>query len=136
MQSVVIPPQTHRTYLRSTYDDPKFIVGNMWRRYAGHWDQDPAHLLPGDNVALSHALCDAAGGPLALATKAYELLDTDLSTATQLIEYAGQAAPDDVEVHTLRADIYRRRKEAEKSLMAQSIFGDAEKDSLKIIGKL
>ena len=41
-----------------------------------------------------------------------------------------------MEVHTLRADIYRRRKEAEKSLMAQSIFGDAEKDSLKIIGKL
>jgi len=136
LQSVKLPDRKGRTYLQSTYDDPRFIVANMWRRYAGWWDQDPAHLLPADTLQLSLQVCEAAGGPLELAQRALCVADKDIPAATQLVEYAGVAAPDDAAVHAIRAEIYRRRKEAEKSLMAQSIFADAERRSLRVVGKL
>ena len=30
-----------RPYLRPSYDDPRFIVRNLWRLYGGWWDGDP-----------------------------------------------------------------------------------------------
>ena len=39
------PPELlDRPYLRPIYDDPEFIVHNVWRLYGGWWDGDPAHL--------------------------------------------------------------------------------------------
>src|SRR5262249_16889567 len=33
-----------RPYFKPTYDDPEFLVRNVWRLYGGWWDGDPAHL--------------------------------------------------------------------------------------------
>ena len=33
-------------YLRPVYDEPEFVVRNVWRSYGGWWDGDPAHLKP------------------------------------------------------------------------------------------
>ena len=35
-----------KPYLQPTYDDPEFLVRNIWRLYGGWWDGDPAHLKP------------------------------------------------------------------------------------------
>ena len=34
-----------RPFLRPVYDDPAFVVRNVWRRYGGWWDGNPARLL-------------------------------------------------------------------------------------------
>ena len=52
--------------------------------------------------------------------------------ACQLAEYAGAAAPDDPEVHAVRAAVYRERRSVERSLMAKGIFGDASRQSLRV----
>ena len=38
-------------YLRPVYDEPEFVVRNVWRLYGGWWDGDPAHLKPPREVS-------------------------------------------------------------------------------------
>ena len=35
-----------RPYLRPVYDEPEFVVRNLWRLYGGWYDGNPAHLKP------------------------------------------------------------------------------------------
>ena len=35
-----------RPYLRPVYDEPEFVVRNIWRYYGGWYDGDPSHLKP------------------------------------------------------------------------------------------
>ena len=49
--------------------------------------------------------------------------------ACQLAEWAGQAAPDDAEVHAARAEVYRVRRDQELSLMARGLYLDASRSS-------
>lgn len=42
-----------RPYLRPNYDDPSFIIRNLWRLYAGWWDQHVAHLRPPPDADLA-----------------------------------------------------------------------------------
>ncbi|MBV8559200.1 MAG: MBL fold metallo-hydrolase, partial [Acidimicrobiia bacterium] len=46
----------------------------------------------------------------------------DLRLAAHLAELAGRAAPDDRAVLDARAEVYRRRAAAERSLMARNTF--------------
>ena len=45
-----------KPYLQPTYDDPEFLVRNIWRLYGGWWDGDPAHLKPSLASALASEL--------------------------------------------------------------------------------
>jgi hypothetical protein len=75
-----------------------------------------------------------AGGPRALAARAVEVADAgDLRLACQLAEWAGATAPDDAEVHERRAEVYRRRRESESSLMSKGIFGTAAQSSEAVV---
>ncbi len=121
--AVAIPAELlTRPYLRPVYDDPAFIIRNVWRRYGGWWDGNPAHLLPPREAALAREVAALAGGGAALARRAEAVADDDLALACQLVEWAAVAAPDDAGVVALRARLYRRRAEGEPSLMAKSIF--------------
>jgi len=119
-----------RPYLRPVYDDPAFIVRNVWRRYGGWWDGDPAHLLPPRDAALAGEVAALAGGAAALADRARAVAATDLALACQLVEWAHRAAPDDAAVTATRAALYQQRAERETSLMARSIFTAASTGSL------
>lgn len=124
--SVVVPAElVARPYLRPVYDEPAFIVRNLWRRYGGWWDGDPAHLVPPREAALAAEVAALAGGAAALAARALAVADDDLALACQLAEWAARAAPGDGAVRALRAGLYRRRAEASTSLMARSIFTGA-----------
>ena len=35
-----------RPYLHAVYDEPEFVVRNLWRLYGGWYDGDPSHLKP------------------------------------------------------------------------------------------
>jgi alkyl sulfatase BDS1-like metallo-beta-lactamase superfamily hydrolase len=112
-----------RPYLRPIYDEPEFVVRNVWRLYGGWWDGDPAHLKPAPEADLASELATLAGGAGRLAQRATELADAgDLRLAAHIAELAARAAPDDSAVIDVRADIYHRRAAAETSLMARNIY--------------
>lgn len=128
-----VRPPAHladRVYLQAKYDEPEFIVRNLWRRYAGWYDGNPAHLKPAPESRLATALADLAGGAAALADAARRHADADeLRIAGHLAEFAVQAAPDDAALHAVRAEINQARAEFESSLMARSLFAWAATES-------
>jgi len=122
-----------RPYLQPVYDEPEFVVRNVWRRYGGWYDGNPSRLKPASDRALADEVAALAGGATALAARALELADGDeLRLAGHLVDLAALAAPDDREVHAARAEVYTRRRRAETSLMAKAIFGAAASDSRAI----
>lgn len=121
-------------YLRPLYDEPEFVLRNVWRRYGGWWDGNPANLKPAPSAALAEELAAMSGGAARLATRATELAEAgDFRLACHLIELAASAAPDDTNVHTARADIYERRRKVETSLMTKGIFAGAVRESRQIV---
>jgi alkyl sulfatase BDS1-like metallo-beta-lactamase superfamily hydrolase len=118
-----------RPYLRPVYDEPEFIVRNLWRLYGGWYDGNPAHLKPAPEAALARELAALAGGAGSLADRATALAETgELALACHLAELAAQAAPEDDGIRAVRAGIYRRRAAAERSTMARGIFSWAAED--------
>jgi len=112
-----------RPYLRPVYDEPEFIVRNLWRLYGGWWNGNPAELKPARDADLARELAALAGGGAVLAGRADELLARgELALAAHLAEFAKQALPNDPDVRRVRARVYAARVEAETSLMAKSIF--------------
>lgn len=115
-----------RPWLRPIYDEPEFIVRNLWRLYGGWYDQNPAHLHPAPEVALAAEVAELAGGATVLARRALALLETgDLRLAGHLVRFAQQADPDDAEVRAAAVEVWTRRSEASTSLMAKGIYNAA-----------
>src|ERR1700716_337983 len=74
-----------RPYLHPIYDEPEFVVRNVWRLYGGWWDGDPAHLKPAPQAALGREVAALAGGVGALLARAKALAaDGDLALASPL----------------------------------------------------
>jgi glyoxylase-like metal-dependent hydrolase (beta-lactamase superfamily II) len=140
-----------RPYLRPVYDEPEFIVRNIWRLYGGWWDGNPATLKPAPERALATELAELAGGPAVLADRALALAEQARAAAADggpdaggpdaggradqarrlaghLAELARLAAPGDRAI----ADIYRQvlaaRADAATSTMARGIFRWAAED--------
>ena len=112
-----------RPYLHPIYDEPEFVVRNLWRLYGGWWDGDPAHLKPAPAAALAAELAELAGGAARLAERARGLAERgELALACHLAELAAQAAPGDAVVVGVRAAVYQRRAEHETSLMARGVY--------------
>jgi alkyl sulfatase BDS1-like metallo-beta-lactamase superfamily hydrolase len=111
------------------YDEPEFVVRNIWRLYGGWHDGDPASLKPPRDVALASEIASLAGGARALAQRAQALVSNDPRLACRLVEYAAIAAPDDAAVHSIRAELYQARRNGETSLMAKGLFGAAANES-------
>lgn len=127
----VKPPEDlmKRPYLRPVYDEPEFVVRNVWRLYGGWYDGNPAHLKPSPDAVLAEEVARLAGGASKLAARAMELAESDPRLACELVEMAGRAAPEDGEVHAARAEVYGKRRDAELSLMAKGVFASAAADS-------
>ncbi len=127
-----------RPYLRPVYDEPEFIVRNIWRLYGGWYDGNPAHLKPAPEAELARALADLAGGAVKLAERASLLAesgeDADLRLAGHLAELAALAAPDDAGIHAVRAAVFGRRASLEASTMARGVFAWADAESRARIG--
>ncbi|HEX3482093.1 MAG TPA: alkyl sulfatase dimerization domain-containing protein [Kofleriaceae bacterium] len=127
----VAPPAelAARPYLSAVYDEPEFIVRNLYRLYGGWWDGNPAHLKPAPAAELARELASLAGGAAALAARAEAIADPRL--ACELIELAHQAAPDDAAIRAARGKLYAARAASERSLMARGIFATAAAESRK-----
>jgi alkyl sulfatase BDS1-like metallo-beta-lactamase superfamily hydrolase len=119
-----------RPYLRPVYDEPEFVVRNIWRLYGGWYDGNPANLKPAPPRALATELADLAGGATRLAERAHALGDAgDLRLAGHLAELAALAAPDDKGVHAVRAEVFGRRAQEEASTMSKGVVSWAAHES-------
>jgi alkyl sulfatase BDS1-like metallo-beta-lactamase superfamily hydrolase len=125
----VEPAVLERPYLRPLYDEPEFVVRNIWRLYGGWYDGNPANLKPAKEAALALELAALAGGAMKLAERARVLADAEPRVACHLAELAALAAPDDKGVHALRSEVFQLRRDSETSLMAKGIFGSAANES-------
>jgi len=131
LQQVVVPAELlERPFLHPAYDEPEFVIRNVWRLYGGWYDQNPAHLKPAAEAALAAEFARAAGGAQALADRALALLaEGELRLACHLAETAALAAPEDRAIAGTRAEVYTRRAEQESSTMARGVFGWAAAES-------
>lgn len=125
----VDPAELEKPYLKPLYDEPEFVVRNIWRYYGGWYDGNPAHLKPASDVLLAQEIAALAGGGQALAVRAQELVEGDIRLACHLVEMAVLAEPESPQVHSIRSEIYQLRRDQETSLMAKGIFGAASNES-------
>ncbi len=118
-----------KPYLRPMYDEPEFVVRNIWRMYGGWYDGNPANLKPARDADLAREIASLAGGALKLAERGQTVAEDDIRLACHLVELSAQAEPDNDAVHAIRAEVYQKRRDSETSLMAKAIFGDAANES-------
>jgi alkyl sulfatase BDS1-like metallo-beta-lactamase superfamily hydrolase len=112
-----------KPYLRPLYDEPEFIVRNVWRQYGGWYDGNPANLKPPRDGEVAREVCELAGGVEGLRSRARELAAAgDLRLAGHLAEMAYLADPQSPESREARAEVFRRRAASEASLMARGIY--------------
>jgi alkyl sulfatase BDS1-like metallo-beta-lactamase superfamily hydrolase len=119
-----------KPYLLPKYDDPEFVVRNIWHLYAGWFDGDPSHLKPAPAVELAAEIASLAGGAEQLARRASVLAEAGRTRlAAHLIEMAGTASPRSVAIQSARAAVYTRCMEAETSLIGKAIFAVYQRDA-------
>jgi alkyl sulfatase BDS1-like metallo-beta-lactamase superfamily hydrolase len=130
LHNVTIDPAVlEKPYLRPMYDEPEFVVRNIWRLYGGWYDGNPANLKPAREESLARELAGLAGGAMKLAERALALSGDDDRLACHLVELAVLAEPGDARLHQIRAEVYQARRGRETSLMAKGIFGYAANES-------
>ncbi len=137
IHTVKVPDEVlAKPFMRPLYDEPEFVVRNIWRLYGGWWDGAPSRLKPSPDAVLGSELASLAGGADVLMRRALELVDAgDLRLACHLADFAGWAAPDDPSIHEGRARVYVARRKSELSLMSKGIFKAAERESEEIVSK-
>lgn len=119
-----------KPYLLPKYDDPEFVVRNIWHLYAGWFDGNPAHLKPAPATELAAELAALAGGADKLAQRAAVLAEGGRTRlAAHLAELAGTAAPQDSAIQATRASVYERCAEAETSLIGKAIFAVYQREA-------
>lgn len=124
-----VTPRTdllERPYLRPIYDDPSFVVRNLWRLYGGWYDGDPSHLEPPSPASLAREVCELAGGIDPLLDRIQGLLEAgELALASSLVEMAIAAVPESTSAQSLRAAVYERRSEEETVLISRGLYAAA-----------
>ena len=131
LHTVRVPADTlAKPYLRPFYDEPEFVVRNVWRQFGGWWDGAASRLKPSPDAAVASALAELVGGADVLLRRAERAAsDGDLRLACHFADFAGWAAPDDPTIHAGRAAIFELRRQSEPSLMSKGIFRAASRES-------
>ena len=79
-----------KPYLRPMYDEPEFVVRNIWRMYGGWYDGNPANLKPARDADLAREIASLAGGALKLAERGQTVAEDDIRLACHLVELSAQ----------------------------------------------
>ena len=115
-----------KPYLKPVYDDPQFLIRNVWRLYGGWYDGEPDNLLPAPRAEQAREWIALSGGLDPVLARVQELREAgNLRLACHLVEYAVIAEPASKEAHALRADVYSARSKLQESSMARNILNHA-----------
>jgi alkyl sulfatase BDS1-like metallo-beta-lactamase superfamily hydrolase len=128
----VRPPArlAERPYLQPAYDDPEYVVRNIWRLYGGWYDGIPSSLKPAPHAALGREVAALSGGVASLVRRARELAAADdLRLACHLLDWAVAAEPENAAAHAARGEIYAERTKRSSALMSKGVFGAAARES-------
>jgi alkyl sulfatase BDS1-like metallo-beta-lactamase superfamily hydrolase len=124
-----------KPYLRPVYDEPEFIVRNLWRCYGGWYSGVPSELKPAPRQALAREVAALAGGLDKLLARAQALLAAgDARLAAHFVDWAADAEPASREAHALRAAVYGKLLEDSTSTMSKGIYGAAARESAQRSG--
>jgi alkyl sulfatase BDS1-like metallo-beta-lactamase superfamily hydrolase len=119
-----------KPHLLPKYDDPEFVVRNIWHLYAGWFDGNPAHLKPAPATELATELASLASGADKLARRAALLAQGGRTRlAAHRAELAAAASPQDRAIQATRASIYERCAEAETSLIGKALFAVYQREA-------
>jgi alkyl sulfatase BDS1-like metallo-beta-lactamase superfamily hydrolase len=133
-----VKPPAHladKPYLQAVYDEPEFIVRNIWRLEGGWYDGIPSRLKPARESEQARAIAELAGGVEKVVARALDrLAAADLTIASHLIDWAVAAAPDDKSAHAARAKIYGERALRSDATMSHGVFRAAAVESAKKAG--
>ncbi|GAA3419076.1 hypothetical protein GCM10018952_57120 [Streptosporangium vulgare] len=104
MRAVQPPARlAERPYLRPHYDEPEFVVRNIWRLYGGWYGRQPGQpqaRAPDAALWRGQAVAELAGGAGRLGEAALEALASgDQRLAGHLGRDGRAAAPDDAALH-------------------------------------
>jgi len=125
-----------RPWLAPQYDEPEFVVRNVYRQFGGWWDGNAANLKPAPEAAVAAEVVALAGSVEALVDRAQALVeDGDLRLACHLVEMAVAAEPEHEGAQRARADVYWHRRAAERSLMSKGVYAAAARESEAALGK-
>jgi alkyl sulfatase BDS1-like metallo-beta-lactamase superfamily hydrolase len=125
-----------RPWLAPQYDEPEFVVRNVYRQFGGWWDGNAANLKPAREAALAAEVVALAGSVEALIDRARELAEAgDLRLACHLVEMAVAAEPMHEGAQRARAEVYWLRRAAEQSLMSKGIYAAAARESEAALGE-
>jgi alkyl sulfatase BDS1-like metallo-beta-lactamase superfamily hydrolase len=127
LHNVRLPAELmERPYLRPVYDDPRFLIRMVWRRYGGWWDGEFDNLVPAPKSEQATEWITLAGGIKPVLDRARALsAEGRHALASHLIEAAYHAAPADPQVHEVRTAVYRANSKAQTSSMARNILNHA-----------
>ena len=127
VHAVNVPAEyTDTPWLQPIYDEPEFVVRNIYRCLAGWYSGIPSELKPAPRAEQAAEIVHLAGGLDKLLSRADDLLHAgNVRLACHLIDYAHDHAPDVEEVRTLKHAIYSKRAEQEPSTMSKGIFREA-----------
>ena len=124
-----------RPWLAPQYDEPEFVVRNVYRQFGGWWDGNPANLKPAPEAAVAAEMVALAGSVESLVDRALELVEAgDLRLACHLVEMAVAAEPAHEGAQRARADVYWHRRAAERSLMSKGVYAAAARESEAALG--
>ncbi len=124
LHTVKVPDSLlEKPYLHAVYDEPEFIIRNIWRLNGGWYDGMPSHLKPAPEKDLAVEIIALAGGIDKLVGRARQLArEKKFRLACQLADWAFLGSGKDLEVGRQTAQIYAARASAETSTMAMGIF--------------
>jgi len=138
IHTVKVPDDTlAKPFLRPFYDEPEFVIHNVWRQFGGWWDGAASRLKPSPDAHVADAIAQLAGGADVLLRRAeHAAANNDMRLACHLVDFAAWAAPADADIHAGRAAIYLARRKSEPSLMSKGIFAAAARESQQVVDRV
>jgi alkyl sulfatase BDS1-like metallo-beta-lactamase superfamily hydrolase len=95
--------------LNEQYVSPADISRMVMKQYCGWWDDIPSHWSPARFDEQAAAICELAGGTDAVITRARELVETDSTMASHLVDWAYYADPSNRAAARAVLEVYRTR---------------------------
>ncbi|CAG7579849.1 alkyl sulfatase dimerization domain-containing protein [Rhodococcus opacus] len=131
VHSVTAPAELLRKpYLAPSYDEPEFVIRNVWRLYGGWYDGNPANLKSAPRADLAREIADLGGGAAQLAERARALLARgEHRLAGHFAQMATDADPQNRDSHQVRVDVFGQLEQGATSTMAKGVYGWAVAES-------
>ena len=130
--SKVKPPEelTRKHFLQPVYDEPEFIIRNIWRLYGGWYDGQASNLKPPREESVASEIVNlVSGGTESLVERARTLAESgDWRLACKLADWAHHAAPHDTKIKLFRGHLYQARAAEETSTMTVGIYNSVARE--------